>query len=372
MLKKALLITTVLLVSFVITNTSLAASNYTLDKQTWVENHFDAKIFNYNDQICAAGPYGNEIRTNCLNGDTWEEVYSFVQTDAEYIDLEKVFTWQDQLFYVIRRGLTGSSNNDSHYIEIWLLNDDDTWGKVFSYTNPNVSFEDVTYSNKRIYFFISDYTGNDTKVFYYTSKDGENWNKAKRKNTPNNVSSAVVVNKKLYISTYDGIYERRSTGYWKKRYSLTNGENESSSIAALTSFKNKLYIVLSSYVYTGEVVGADTVSDFTYTYKVLSSKNAKTWTSKKITDKSFTQGAGVFSFYTDSNKLWLLASGYGKKRNVLWRIPTNVRKINTSKHKRIIPKTSKMKTYSRNLNEFMYYNNSFYFADSYGNIYTNK
>ena len=344
------------------------AKNFNLKKDHWTENHYDAKVFNYNGNICTAGPYGNEIRTSCAipGGDEWLDLAFLIDEGAEYIGLDDVLVWKDHLYYFVDRGTSSSNNDTSDGIEVWRLVDDG-WSRVFSFKNRNAYLIDMTNTEKRLYIFIRRYNTKPLNI-YYSTKDGVNWSQAKSKNIPDGLQGMTTLNNTIYGYTSSALYKRKSNNKWKAVYTAPSSDEESTSLVGLTSFKGKLYAPVSHYTY---VAGAtNNASEYTFSYKIMSSKKGVKWSTKKLTDKAL-KGTETSTFYNSGNQLWLFAHHYGKARDLLWRIPKNVRKIG-SKNKKIVPKTRYMRVNSYYLRDFVKSGKEFYFKDSHGNIYKKK
>lgn len=360
-----------------------AVSSYDLAKEIKIENHYDANLFAWQNQVCAAGPYANEIKTYCteLGQNNWT-LSDFVLTDseAEFIGLEEVFTFKDDLYFVVDRGLYGTSNNDTETIEIWRLTSGlTTWEKVFSYANDYAYYLTSTTTAEKIYFFLYRYDTNPSKTIYYTSTDGENWDQAQSKNTPASINGVIVNNDTVYIYNSSYVYALRSSGYWAKKYDSTaqNTDLTYSYINALTSWQDRLYLVTQTYTYAsvGQAFNPQNRGinnndlGYTYKYKIMSSDDATDWTSKILSDPSLT-GAETSEFhFTADGQLYLLAQNTGKQRDVLWKIKKNIRKM-INKKRTVISKTTAMKNNNYHIIDCLPAEDYFYFADSYGNIYT--
>lgn len=390
MYKKVLLLSTLVLLLTILVapvQTEAAAKTFSLTKEKWVENHYDAKVFAWNnDYVCAAGPYANEIRTYCTttgvkDWKTYSEAVPSVPPtledgDAEFIDLDRVIVWNDELYYIVDRG-AGASNNDTGTVEVWQLQSDNTWLKVFSYQNESAYFIDATTTNKRMYLFVYRYDTNPSRTFYYTTKDGVSWTKTKRRNTPKNITGVAVANGTLYAFNNAHLFERRASGYWKKKHSLTSTATEYNYFSELASYNNKLYMVKQTYTYDNvgsasdplsRKVSGEDLTTYDLSYTLMSSKKGKTWTTKTLSDKSI-YGSETMDFHVSGDKLYLMMRHSGKKRDVLWKVPKKVKNLNTTKHKKIIPKTTAMKNNAYYLIDYTVTAGEYYFADSEGNIY---
>lgn len=338
------------------------AKDFTLEKKHWAENHYDAEVFDFNGQICAAGPYADEIRTYCLNteNDNWEEINLLKNEEAEYLGLDKVLVWKDQLYYFVDRGITDSNNDTSDGVEIWKL-ENDNWNKVFSLSNKNAYLIDVFNSNNRIYFAVRRYNAKP-HILLYNSKNGNDWNKMKSKSNPVNLSGMAILNGTIYAYDTSSLYKRKSNGRWISVYDVISTDNDMESINGLIVFKSKLYMSIHHYIFND--------SGYEMLFNIKTSKNGKIWKNKRLRDKAI-NGSEYSVFYSDGEQLWLLAYHIGKKRDLLWRLPGNIRNI-SSNNKKIIPKSKYLRINGYYLRDFVKSGKEFYFTDSHGNIYRKK
>ncbi len=358
-----------------------ATSTYNLDKQTDVDNHYDANVFEYNNQVCAAGPYGNEIKVKCasLGSTSWSDKSDLTLTDsdAEFIGLDEVITFKNELYFIVDRGISTNSNNDTDTVEVWKYKDA-SWARVLSYANNSAYYIDSTQDEDNLYIVIKRYDTNPDVNLIYKTSNGDNWSKIKRNNTPKNITGITLNKGKLYAYNSSYLYLRRASGFWSKKYDITelNNDLEYNYINGLTNYQNKIYITTETYTYNNltkakdmQQRGITTTNDlgYEYTLKIKSSTNGDTWASKKLSDKSITGGELVYFRNDSDGKPYIYVKNYVKQRDVLWKVTKNVKKIAS---KKVIPKTSSMKSNSYTIIDYLKTGSYFYFSDSGGNIYT--
>ncbi len=382
-MKKIIFPLIVVLSCLFIISPALAAEQYDLTKQTEINNHYDAVVFSWNDQICSAGTYINQIKTSCTTEgqNNWQAVSPLTTAAPEFVSIRKAIVWKDELYYIVDRGLTSYSNNDKKYLEIWRLSNGQ-WTNVFSYQNNSSYYLSSATNDDKFYLFLYRYDTDPATVFYYISTDGTNWVKQKNHNIPNTISGVTLNGDTLYAYNYSKVFKLKNNKYWQKTYEITNTDTVYTYFNGLASNQGKIYLTLHRYNYEGVGQATDpfarginsTPQDDGYDidYQLLISSDGVNWVTKNLPHSTI-NGAETSLFYAQGDTLYLLAYTTSRKNDLLWKIPKKSANFNGTQDKYLIVKPDVMIGHYYYTRDFIYTaNNNIYSSDSHGNIYLSQ
>ncbi|MBU1963395.1 hypothetical protein KKA57_02570, partial [Patescibacteria group bacterium] len=364
--KKLLFVVPTLLFAFVfmalVPLDAVEAKKMTAKKQTWVSNHYDAKVFEYKDMACAAGPFGNAINTYCTapGKKAWKAIEKLNDAGKEFISLEDAWTYNGKLYFAVLVGVD-DSNNDTRAVEVWKLGNNG-WNKVMTQKGKSMEYVGHANTSKKAYVFVHR-SDKSPYTFYYTSKKGNTWKEPQAVNTPWGLDSVTSKGGKIWGIDDSKVYKLNADGTWITKYYGINTGTEKEYFQQIIGFKGKLYIAAQHWTWDGGL-GEWVIND-----KVMSSEKGVSWSSKSLTD---TSGSGNDLLFTRTGKqLWMLSVHQDKTRDVMWRINKNIRKIG-SDNKRTIKKNKSRRINGKYFIGFSKVGKKFFFADQFGNIYRNK